>query len=156
MKLSKQPGFMASLSSDPSKIKIAIIKAKFNYEITEEMENLAIDRLKELGVKNISSYEVPGSYELPYAANKIIDNYDGAIVIGCLIKGETDHYEYISDSVSHAIQDVIIESKKPIIFGVLTTDTMQQALERAGIKNNLGWSYALQALEMGSLMKAVS
>ena len=144
MKLSKQPGFMASLSSDPSKIKIAIIKAKFNYEITEEMENLAIDRLKELGVKNISSYEVPGSYELPYAANKIIDNYDGAIVIGCLIKGETDHYEYISDSVSHAIQDVIIESKKPIIFGDLTVNNYEQA--KARIKNSI--TYAENALEV--------
>ena len=144
MKLSKQPGFMASLSSDPSKIKIAIIKAKFNYEITEEMENLAINRLKELGVKNISSYEVPGSYELPYAANKVIDNYDGAIVIGCLIKGETDHYEYISNSVSQAIQDVIIESKKPIIFGVLTVKNYDQA--KARIKNSI--TYAENAIEV--------
>ena len=144
MKLSKQPGFMASLSSDPSKIKIAIIKAKFNYEITEEMENLAIDRLKELGVKNISSYEVPGSYELPYAANKVIDNYDGAIVIGCLIKGETDHYEYISNSVWQAIHYVIIESKKPIIFGVLTVKNYDQA--KARIKNSI--TYAENAIEV--------
>ena len=142
--MSKQPGFMASLSADPSKIKIAIIKAKFNYDITEEMETLAIERLKELGVTNISSYEVPGSFEIPYAAKKVIKNYDGAIVIGCLIKGETNHYEYISQGVTLAIQNVISETEKPIIFGVLTVQNIDRAKKR--IKS--ATTYAENAVEI--------
>ena len=82
--------------------------------------------------------------------------YDVVITLGAVIRGDTPHFDVVVAEASKGIATVSRETEIPIVFGVLTTDTMQQALERAGIKNNLGWSYALQALEMGSLMKAVS
>ena len=142
--MSKLSGEIGVLDKDPSKINVALVKAKFNYDITEEMETLAIERLKELGVTNISSYEVPGSFEIPYAAKKVIKNYDGAIVIGCLIKGETNHYEYISQGVTLAIQNFISETEKPIIFGVLTVQNIDQAKKR--IKS--ATTYAENAVEI--------
>ena len=142
--MSKQPGKLGILNIDPSKIKIAIVKAKFNYDITEEMETLCIRRLKALGVNNISSYEVPGSFEIPYACKKIIKNYDGIITLGCIIKGETDHYIHIAKNTSYGIQKVSLEERKPIIFGVLTVDNHSQA--KARIKNSE--NYAENVVEM--------
>ncbi|MDC0252758.1 6,7-dimethyl-8-ribityllumazine synthase [Chloroflexi bacterium] len=144
MKLSKSQPELGVLDKDPSKIKIALVKAKFNYDITEEMETVAIKRLKELGVKNISSYEVPGSFEIPYACKKISKNYDAIIAIGCIIEGETDHYKFISENSSIGIQKVSIEEEKPIIFAVLTVKNHDQATER--IKNAI--IYAENAVEM--------
>ena len=82
--------------------------------------------------------------------------YEVVITLGAVIRGDTPHFDVVVSEASKGIATVSRETGVPIIFGVLTTDTMQQALERAGIKNNLGWSYALQALEMGSLMQLVS
>jgi len=144
MKLSKSQPELGVLDKDPTKIKIALVKAKFNYDITEEMETVAIKRLKELGVKNISSYEVPGSFEIPYACKKISKNYDAIIAIGCIIEGETDHYKFISENSSIGIQKVSIEEEKPIIFAVLTVKNHDQATER--IKNAI--TYAENAVEM--------
>ena len=98
---------------------------------------------------------VPGSFELPIAAKTLMKkkSYDVVIALGAVIRGETSHYDVVISEASKGISQVSYENNIPIIFGVLTTDTMQQALERAGIKNNLGWNYALQAIEMGSLIK---
>ena len=101
---------------------------------------------------------VPGSFELPIVSQKLAlkGKYDVVITLGAVIRGDTPHFDVVVAEASKGIASVARETGVPIIFGVLTTDTMQQALERAGIKNNLGWSYALQALEMGSLMKVVN
>ena len=101
---------------------------------------------------------VPGSFELPIISQKLASNgnYEVVITLGAVIRGDTPHFDVVVSEASKGIATVSRDTGVPIIFGVLTTDTMQQALERAGIKNNLGWSYALQALEMGSLMKALS
>ena len=101
---------------------------------------------------------VPGAFELPIVSQKLArkGNYDVVVTLGAVIRGDTPHFDVVVAEASKGIAAVSRETGLPIIFGVLTTDTMQQALERAGIKNNLGWSYALQALEMGSLMKSVS
>ena len=98
---------------------------------------------------------VPGSFELPIAAQTLMKkkSYDVVIALGAVIRGETSHYDVVISEASKGISQVSNENNVRIIFGVLTTDTMQQALERAGIKNNLGWNYALQAIEMGSLIK---
>lgn len=144
MKLSKSSPEIGILDKDPSKINIALVKAKFNYDITEEMETIAIKRLKELGVKNISSYEVPGSFEIPYACKKISKNYDAIIAIGCIIEGETDHYKFISENASIGIQKVSIEQETPIIFAVLTVNNHKQATDR--IQNAV--TYAENAVEM--------
>lgn len=144
MKLSKSSPEIGILDKDPSKINIALVKAKFNYDITEEMETIAIKRLKELGVKNISSYEVPGSFEIPYACKKISKNYDAIIALGCIIEGETDHYKFISENASIGIQKVSVEQETPIIFAVLTVNNHKQATDR--IQNAV--TYAENAVEM--------
>ena len=101
---------------------------------------------------------MPGSFELPITSQQLArqGKYEVVISLGAVIRGDTPHFDVVVSEASKGIATVSRETGVPIIFGVLTTDTMQQALERAGIKNNLGWSYALQALEMGSLMKALS
>ena len=101
---------------------------------------------------------VPGSFELPIISQELAKRgkYEVIITLGAVIRGDTPHFDVVISEASKGIATVSRETGVPIIFGVLTTDTMQQALERAGIKNNLGWNYALQALEMGSLMKSLS
>jgi 6,7-dimethyl-8-ribityllumazine synthase len=101
---------------------------------------------------------VPGSFELPIVAQSLARSgrYQVVITLGAVIRGDTPHFDVVVAEASKGIAAVSRETSVPVIFGVLTTDTMQQALERAGIKSNLGWSYGLQALEMGSLMAVLS
>ena len=97
---------------------------------------------------------VPGSFELPLVAQQLARSgrYQVVITLGAVIRGDTPHFDVVVSEASKGIAAVARDTGVPVIFGVLTTDTMQQALERAGIKSNLGWSYGLEALEMGSLM----
>ena len=144
-----------------SSLKVGIVIARFNDLITNKILSGCLDCLKRHGLdtsedsKEVDIAWVPGSLELPIAAKKLINNksYDVVIALGAVIRGETSHYELVISEASKGISKVSSETNIPIIFGVLTTETMQQALERAGIKNNLGWNYALQAIEMGSLIK---
>ncbi len=144
-----------------SSLKVGIVIARFNDLITNKILSGCLDCLKRHGLdtsedsKEVDIAWVPGSLELPIAAKKLINNksYDVVIALGAVIRGETSHYELVISEASKGISKVSSETNIPIIFGVLTTETMQQALERAGIKNNLGWNYALQAIEMGSLMQ---
>ena len=129
--------------------------------MTNKILSGCLDCLKRHGLdtsessNNLDIAWVPGSFELPITAKNLIQNsnYDVVIALGAVIKGETSHYDVVISESSKGISQVSYNNNVPIIFGVLTTDTMQQALERAGIKNNLGWNYALQAIEMGSLIK---
>ena len=100
---------------------------------------------------------VPGSFEIPLVAQRLAQSgrYQVVITLGAVIRGDTPHFDVVVSEVSKGVAAVSRDSGVPVIFGVLTTDTMQQALERAGIKSNLGWSYGLQAIEMGSLMAAL-
>ena len=147
-----------------SSLKVAIVIARFNDLITSKLLSGCLDCLSRHGIdisessKQLDIAWVPGSFELPIISQKLArtDKYDVLITLGAVIRGDTPHFDVVVSEASKGIASVSREIGVPIIFGVLTTDTMQQALERAGIKNNLGWSYALQALEMGSLMKAVS
>ena len=147
--------------TNASTLKVGIVVARFNDLITNKILSGCIDCLKRHGIdtsetsNNLDITWVPGSFELPIAAKTMIQNsnYDAVIALGAVIKGETSHYDVVISEASKGISKVSYDNNIPIIFGVLTTDTMQQALERAGIKNNLGWNYALQAIEMGSLMK---
>ena len=149
--------------TDTASLKVGIVIARFNDLITAKILSGCLDCLKRHGIDisensgNVDIAWVPGSFELPIAAKGLINksNYDVIIALGAVIKGETSHYDVVISEASKGISKVSYDSNIPIIFGVLTTDTMQQALERAGIKNNLGWNYALQAIEMGSLMKAL-
>ncbi len=147
-----------------SSLKVAIVIARFNDLITSKLLSGCLDCLTRHGIdvsessKQLDIAWVPGSFELPIISQKLArtNKYDVLITLGAVIRGDTPHFDVVVSEASKGIATVSRETAVPIIFGVLTTDTMQQALERAGIKNNLGWSYALQALEMGSLIKAVN
>ena len=147
--------------SNASTLKVGIVIARFNDLITNKILSGCLDCLKRHGLdtselsNQVDIVWVPGSFELPIAAKTLIKkkSYDVVIALGAVIRGETSHYDVVISEASKGISQVSYENNVPIIFGVLTTDTMQQALERAGIKNNLGWNYALQAIEMGSLIK---
>ena len=147
--------------TNASTLKVGIVIARFNDLITNKILSGCLDCLKRHGLdtselsNQIDIVWVPGSFELPIAAKTLMKkkSYDVVIALGAVIRGETSHYDVVISEASKGISQVSYENNVPIIFGVLTTDTMQQALERAGIKNNLGWNYALQAIEMGSLIK---
>jgi 6,7-dimethyl-8-ribityllumazine synthase len=98
---------------------------------------------------------VPGSFEVPLVARQLAlsQRYDAIICLGAVIRGQTPHFDYVSAEVSKGIAAASFQTGVPVIFGILTVDTMQQALERAGIKGNHGWDYAMNALEMASLMR---
>ena len=146
-----------------SSLKVAIVIARFNDLITTKLLSGCLDCLSRHGIdigetsNQLDIAWVPGAFELPIVSQKLAQkgSYDVLITLGAVIRGDTPHFDVVVSEASKGIAAVSRETELPIIFGVLTTDTMQQALERAGIKNNLGWNYALQALEMGSLMKAV-
>jgi len=147
--------------TNTSTLKVGIVIARFNDLITNKILSGCLDCLKRHGLdtsevsNQVDIVWVPGSFELPIAAKTLMKkkSYDVVIALGAVIRGETSHYDVVISEASKGISQVSNENNVPIIFGVLTTDTMQQALERAGIKNNLGWNYALQAIEMGSLIK---
>ena len=147
--------------TNASTLKVGIVVARFNDLITNKILSGCLDCLKRHGLdtsdlsNQVDIVWVPGSFELPIAAKTLMKkkSYDVVIALGAVIRGETSHYDVVISEASKGISQVSYENNVPIIFGVLTTDTMQQALERAGIKNNLGWNYALQAIEMGSLIK---
>ena len=147
-----------------SSLRVGIVIARFNDLITNKLLSGCLDCLSRHGIDTSSSSKqldiawVPGSFELPLISQALARSgkYEVVINLGAVIRGDTPHFDVVVSEASKGIASVSRETGIPIIFGVLTTDTMQQALERAGIKNNLGWSYALQALEMGSLMKAIN
>ena len=147
--------------TNASTLKVGIVIARFNDLITNKILSGCLDCLKRHGLdtselsNQVDIVWVPGSFELPIAAKTLMKkkSYDVVIALGAVIRGETSHYDVVISEASKGISQVSYENNVPIIFGVLTTDTMQQALERAGIENNLGWNYALQAIEMGSLIK---
>ena len=148
---------------DSSDLRIAIVVARFNDLISTKLLSGCIDCLSRHGIdisetsNQLDVTWVPGAFELPIISQALArkGKYEVVITLGAVIRGDTPHFDVVASEASKGIATVSRETGVPIIFGVLTTDTMQQALERAGIKNNLGWNYALQALEMGSLMKAV-
>ncbi len=150
--------------TNASTLKVGIIVARFNDLITNQLLSGCLDCLKRHGLditetsNELDIVWVPGSFELPIAAKNLLKKtkYDVVIALGAVIRGETSHYDVVISEASKGISQVSYDNNVPIILGVLTTDSMQQALERAGIKNNLGWNYALQAIEMGSLIKKLN
>ena len=137
-----------------SSLKAAIVVARFNDLITNKLLSGCLDCLSRHGIdvtetsNQLDIAWVPGSFELPIISQELArrGKYEVIITLGAVIRGDTPHFDVVISEASKGIATVSRETGVPIIFGVLTTDTMQQALERAGIKNNLGWNYALQAL----------
>jgi 6,7-dimethyl-8-ribityllumazine synthase len=140
--------------------KFGVIVSRFNDFISDRLLNGALDALARHGTndEDIDIVKVPGSFEIPLMAKKMAQRqkYDAIICLGAVIRGSTPHFEYVSSEVSKGIASVSLESGVPVIFGVITTDTLEQAIERAGSKSgNKGWSAAVAAMEMAHLVDAV-
>ena len=146
---------------DANGLKFGIIISRFNDFIGEKLVGGAIDSLLRHGAKetDIAIYKVPGAFEIPQTAQKVASTkqYDAIICLGAVIRGDTPHFDYIAAEVSKGIATVGLETGIPIIFGVLTTDTIEQAIERAGSKaGNKGWDAANAAVELVNLYKKLT
>lgn len=140
--------------------KFAIIVSRFNELISNKLLEGALDCLKrhETSESNITIIWVPGSFEIPLVAKRTVASkkYDAVICLGAVIRGATPHFDYVANEVSKGIAQVNLESGMPVIFGIITSDTIEQAIERAGTKaGNRGWDAALTALEMADLIPKV-
>lgn len=140
-------------------LRVGIVVGRFNEFIVSKLLGGAIDGLKRHGVEedNIEVAWVPGAFELPLVAKKMAqnENYDAIICLGAVIKGSTLHFDYVCAEASKGIASVSLSTEKPVIFGVLTTDTIEQAIERAGTKaGNKGYDAAVTAIEMANLLKS--
>ena len=136
----------------------AIVVARFNEFITSKLLSGALDALKrhEAAEENISVVWVPGAFEIPLVAKKMAEtkNFDAIICLGAVIRGATTHYDYVCNEVSKGIAQVGLQSGVPTIFGIVTTENIQQAIERAGTKSgNKGFDAAISAMEMANLFK---
>ena len=136
--------------------RFAIIVSRFNDFICTKLVEGAVDALIRHGASDeqISLIKVPGAFEIPYTAKRLVDSnmYDAIICLGAVIRGSTPHFEYVAAEVSKGVASVGMESKIPVTFGVLTTDNLEQAIERAGAKSgNKGWDAAVAAMEMVNL-----
>ena len=137
--------------------RVAIVRARWNEDVTLALERGAIERAAESGA-NVDLFEVAGSFELPAAVALLADTgrYDAVVPIGCVIRGETPHFEYIAQSVSKGLMDLTLTYPTAIPFGVLTCDTIEQARERAGgTEGNKGIEFMDAALEMVALRQAL-
>ncbi|MDW8201601.1 MAG: 6,7-dimethyl-8-ribityllumazine synthase [Cyanobacteriota bacterium SKYGB_h_bin112] len=147
----------------PESLRLAIVIGRFNDLVTEKLLAGCQDCLNRHGVDanpqgtQVDYAWVPGSFEIPLVARQLAltGRYDAIICLGAVIRGQTPHFDYVAAEVSKGIAATQLQTGVPVIFGILTVDTMQQALERAGIKSNKGWDYAMSALEMASLMRQI-
>ncbi|XWN52492.1 6,7-dimethyl-8-ribityllumazine synthase [Anoxybacillus flavithermus] len=142
-------------------LKVGIVVARFNEFITSKLLSGALDGLKRHGVTehDIDVAWVPGAFEIPLVAKKMAESkkYDAVITLGAVIRGATSHYDYVCNEVAKGTSHAALSSGVPVIFGVLTTDTIEQAIERAGTKaGNKGWEAALSAIEMANVMRTFS
>lgn len=144
-------------------LRFAIVIGLFNDLVTTKLLEGCQDCLKRHGINpepqgtQVDYVWVPGSFEIPLVAHQLAltHRYDAIICLGAVIRGQTPHFDYVSAEVSKGIAATAFQTGVPVIFGILTTDTMQQALERAGIKANHGWNYAMDAIEMANLMRQI-
>ncbi len=146
---------------DAKGLKIALIAARFNEFVTAKLVEGALDALVRHGAdpKNLTVVKVPGSFELPQVAAKLAGqgNYDAIVALGCLIRGETPHFDLIASEAAKGLAQAAVSSGVPVSFGVLTCDTMEQAIDRAGGKaGNKGWDAALAAIDLVSLLKRLT
>ncbi len=141
-------------------LKFGIVLSRFNNFISERLLEGALDALKRSGAEEADCLivRVPGAFEIPLIAKKLAKEkrFDAIICLGCVIRGATPHFEYIAQEVTKGIAHLALESEIPIAFGVLITDTIEQAIERAGTKiGNKGFDAAMSAIEMANLMKEI-
>ncbi len=155
--------FEGKFDTEIKTFRFAIVIGRFNDLVTDKLLSGCQDCLKRHGVdinpdgNQVDYIWVPGSFEVPFMARQLALSYqyNAIICLGAIIKGQTAHFDYVAAEAAKGVAATSFQTGVPVIFGVLTVDTMQQALERAGIKSNHGWNYALNALEMASLMSQV-
>lgn len=146
---------------DASGIKFGIVIGRFNEFIVNMLKEGCLDTLKREGAssENISLFYVPGSFEIPYIASSLAKSkkFDVIIGLGVIIRGDTPHFDYIASEVAKGIANISLETGIPVIFGVITADTIEQAIERAGTKSgNKGRDAAISSIEMVNLLKAIN
>lgn len=145
-------------------LRFAIVISRFNDLIVGKLLQGCEDALKRHGVDvdpqgtQVDYVWIPGSFEVPIVARQLAvsGRYDAVICLGAVIRGQTPHFDYVAAEVSKGIAAAGYQTGVPVIFGIITADTMQQALERAGVKSNKGWDYGMNALEMASLMRRLN
>jgi 6,7-dimethyl-8-ribityllumazine synthase len=145
---------------DAKGLRFGLIVSRFNHFITDRLLEGALDALKRHGAdeNDIEIARVPGAFEIPFMAKKMADigKYDAVICLGALIRGSTVHFDILAAEVTKGLAQVMLDSGIPVSFGVITTDTIEQAVERAGTKNgNKGWQAAESAIEMANLTKSL-
>jgi 6,7-dimethyl-8-ribityllumazine synthase len=145
---------------DARGMKFGIVVSRFNSAVTDRLLEGALEALKAHGgeEKNIDVVRVPGAFEIPLAAKRLAASgrYDALICLGAVIRGDTPHFEYIAEAVTRGIGAVVLEHRLPVSFGVLTTNNVEQAMERTGEKSeNKGFEAALTAIEMASLNRTI-
>jgi 6,7-dimethyl-8-ribityllumazine synthase len=141
-------------------LKYGIVAGRFNEFIVSKLVSGALDALKRHGADDseIEIAWVPGAFEIPLIAQKMAESgkYDAVITLGAVIRGSTPHFDYVANEVSKGVAAIALKTGVPVIFGVLTTDTIEQAVERAGTKaGNKGWDAAVTAIEMANLTRAI-
>ncbi|KGR73521.1 6,7-dimethyl-8-ribityllumazine synthase [Ureibacillus manganicus] len=139
-------------------LKIGIVVGRFNEFITSKLVSGALDGLRRHGVdeENIDVAWVPGAFELPFIAKQMVEtgNYDAVIALGTVIRGATSHYDYVNNEAAKGVAKVSLDANVPVIFGLVTTENIEQAIERAGTKaGNKGYDSAVSAIEMANLKK---
>jgi 6,7-dimethyl-8-ribityllumazine synthase len=139
-------------------LRIGIVASRFNDLLTKNLVDGALDALDRHGVEDVSIFWVPGAFEIPMMANRIASSntkkFDALICLGALIRGDTPHFEYLSASITKSIADINVKGGLPTIFGIITADTLEQAIERSGTKQgNKGFLAAENAIEMANLLK---
>jgi len=151
------PAFIeGKLSSEG--LRLAFVAARFNSFITDRLVEGAVDAVARTGgnLDAIRIYKVPGAFEIPLVAKKLAasGDYDAVVCLGAVIRGSTPHFEYVAAEVSKGVAHVALETGVPVAFGVLTTDSLEQAIERAGSKaGNKGWEAAMAAVETANLLR---
>jgi 6,7-dimethyl-8-ribityllumazine synthase len=140
-------------------LKFGLVVGRFNEFITGKLLSGALDALERHGAaqEDIDIAWVPGAFEIPLTAKKMAKgNYDAIICLGAVIRGATPHFDYVAAEVAKGVAHVGLEQEKPVVFGVITADTIEQAIERAGTKaGNKGWDAAVSAIEMANLLKQI-
>jgi 6,7-dimethyl-8-ribityllumazine synthase len=144
-----------------SKLRFALVVSRFNSFITDRLQAAAIDALERAGAtsEHVDIVPVPGAFELPLISKKLAmsGHYDALIAIGCVLRGETSHYDYVCSETARGLQLAQMDSGVPVIFCVLTCDTLEQAIDRAGLKGgNKGFDAGLAAIEMGNLSRQLT
>lgn len=144
----------------PEGMKVGIVASRFNEIIVNKLLSGAVDGLVRHGVseENITAVWVPGAFEIPLVAKKMAESrqYDAVIAVGAVIRGSTSHYDYVCAEVSKGVSQAGLQTGVPVLFGVITTENIEQAIERAGSKaGNKGYDCALDAIEMANIMKAL-